>query len=85
MPDPVLVLTTHDLDAYVYDALGPAPPEFLLKATPGPTVVGGVRTVAAGDALLAPSSLTRRLIEHVAGRRRSPRACPKELRGLTGA
>ncbi len=61
-PTRVLVLTTYDLDRYVYDALGAGAAGFLLKATPPDRLVEGIRTVAAGEALLAPS-LTRRLIE----------------------
>jgi len=61
------VLTTYDLDTYVYDALRAGASGFLLKATPPDTLVAGIETVAAGEALLAPS-LTRRLIEqHVSG------------------
>ena len=63
----VLVLTTYDLDGYVYDALRAGASGFLLKATPPDRLVAGIQTVAAGEALLAPS-LTRRLIEeHVRG------------------
>jgi DNA-binding NarL/FixJ family response regulator len=58
----VLVLTTYDLDRYVYDALGAGAAGFLLKATPPDRLVEGIRTVCAGESLLAPS-LTRRLIE----------------------
>ncbi len=58
----VLVLTTYDLDRYVYDALGAGAAGFLLKATPPDRLVEGIRTVSAGESLLAPS-LTRRLIE----------------------
>jgi DNA-binding NarL/FixJ family response regulator len=61
-PTKVLVLTTYDLDRYVYDALGAGAAGFLLKATPPDRLVEGIRTVAAGEALLAPS-LTKRLIE----------------------
>jgi DNA-binding NarL/FixJ family response regulator len=61
-PSKVLVLTTYDLDRYVYDALGAGAAGFLLKATPPDRLVEGIRTVCAGEALLAPS-LTRRLIE----------------------
>lgn len=61
-PAKVLVLTTYDLDRYVYDALGAGAAGFLLKATPPDRLVDGIRTVAAGEALLAPT-LTRRLIE----------------------
>jgi DNA-binding NarL/FixJ family response regulator len=63
----VLVLTTYDLDEYVYGALRAGAAGFLLKATPPERLVAGIETVAAGDALLAPR-LTRRLIEqHIAG------------------
>jgi DNA-binding NarL/FixJ family response regulator len=61
-PSKVLVLTTYDLDRYVYDALGAGAAGFLLKATPPDKLVEGIRTVCEGEALLAPS-LTRRLIE----------------------
>ena len=61
-PARVLVLTTYDLDRYVYDALAAGAAGFLLKATPPDRLVEGIRTVAAGEALLAPA-LTRRLIE----------------------
>ncbi len=67
LPTRVLVLTTYDLDSYVYRALRAGAAGFLLKATPPDRLVEGVETVAAGEALLAPS-LTRRLIEqHVSG------------------
>ena len=63
----VLVLTTYDLDQYVYEALRAGAAGFLLKATPPDRLVEGIRTVAAGESLLAPS-LTRRLIEqHISG------------------
>ena len=63
----VLVLTTYDLDSYVYSALRAGAAGFLLKATPPDRLVEGIETVAAGEALLAPG-LTRRLIEeHVRG------------------
>jgi DNA-binding NarL/FixJ family response regulator len=66
-PTRVLVLTTYDLDSYVYRALAAGAAGFLLKATPPDRLVAGIETVAAGEALLAPS-LTRRLIEeHVRG------------------
>jgi DNA-binding NarL/FixJ family response regulator len=61
-PTRLLVLTTYDLDRYVYDALAAGAAGFLLKATPPDRLVEGIRTVAAGEALLAPT-LTRRLIE----------------------
>jgi DNA-binding NarL/FixJ family response regulator len=61
-PTRVLVLTTYDLDRYVYDALGAGAAGFLLKATPPDRLVEGIRTVCAGESLLAPT-VTRRLIE----------------------
>ena len=57
----VLILTTFDIDDYVYEALRAGASGFLLKDTPADDLVDGVRIVAAGDALLAPS-VTRRLI-----------------------
>src|SRR5690606_12005293 len=61
-PTKVLILTTYDLDRYVYDALEAGAAGFLLKATPPDRLVDGLRTVCAGESLLAPS-VTRRLIE----------------------
>jgi DNA-binding NarL/FixJ family response regulator len=58
----ILILTTFDLDSYVYDALRAGASGFLLKDTPPQDLVAAIRTVAAGEALLAPS-VTRRLIE----------------------
>ena len=58
----VLMLTTFDLDALVYDALQAGASGFLLKEAPPEQLVAGVRTVAAGEQLLAPT-VTRRLIE----------------------
>jgi DNA-binding NarL/FixJ family response regulator len=57
----VLMLTTFDLDEYVYEALRAGASGFLLKDAPAAELVHAVRVVAAGDALLAPS-VTRRLI-----------------------
>jgi DNA-binding NarL/FixJ family response regulator len=65
----VLVLTTFDLDEYVYDALTAGASGFLLKDAPGADLVAAVRIVARGDALLAPS-VTRRLIGDFARRRK---------------
>jgi DNA-binding NarL/FixJ family response regulator len=59
----VLVLTTFDLDEYVIEALRAGASGFLLKDAPAEQLVAGIRAVAGGDALLAPS-VTRRLIEH---------------------
>ncbi len=58
----VLVLTTYDLDEYVYGALRAGAAGFLLKSTPPDRLVDGIAIVSAGDSLLAPT-LTRRLIE----------------------
>jgi DNA-binding NarL/FixJ family response regulator len=58
----VLVLTTFDLDEYVYDALRAGAGGFMLKDEPADHLIAGIRTVAAGEALLAPT-VTRRLIE----------------------
>jgi DNA-binding NarL/FixJ family response regulator len=66
----VLMLTTFDLDEYVYDALRAGASGFLLKDVPADQLVQGIRLVAAGEALLAPS-VTRRLIEEFS---KGPRA-----------
>ena len=58
----VLILTTFDLNEYVYEAMRAGASGFLLKDVPRAQLVDGIRTVAAGDALLAPA-ITRRLIE----------------------
>jgi len=65
----VLVLTTFGLDEYVYEALGAGASGFLLKDAPVDDLRSAVRTVARGDALLAPS-VTKRLIADIAARRR---------------
>jgi DNA-binding NarL/FixJ family response regulator len=78
----VLVLTTFDLDEYVYEALGAGASGFLLKDASAADLVTGVRVVAAGDALLAPS-ITRRLIGDFARRRRHQRPSPAATAGLT--
>jgi DNA-binding NarL/FixJ family response regulator len=61
----VVILTTFDLDEYVYNALAAGASGFLLKDLPPDELVAAIRAVAAGDALLAPS-VTRRLIEQFA-------------------
>jgi DNA-binding NarL/FixJ family response regulator len=77
----VLVLTTFDLDEYVYGALRAGASGFLLKDAPPEQLVDAIRIVAAGDALLAPS-VTRRVIEEFA-RRPSPGPPPANLAELT--
>jgi DNA-binding NarL/FixJ family response regulator len=63
----VIILTTFDLDEYVYEALRAGASGFLLKRAPAEDLITGIRIVAAGDALLAPS-VTRRLLDHFASR-----------------
>jgi DNA-binding NarL/FixJ family response regulator len=58
----ILVLTTYDVDAYVYEALRAGASGFLLKDAPRHQLLSGIRAVAAGDTLLAPA-VTRRLVE----------------------
>jgi len=77
----VLVLTTFDLDEYVYAAVRAGASGFLLKDAPREQLVAAVRTVARGDALLAPA-ITRRLIERFAARP-SPDNAPRALEELT--
>jgi DNA-binding NarL/FixJ family response regulator len=79
-PARVLILTTFDLDEYVYEALRAGASGFLLKDRPPEELVAAVRVIASGEALLAPS-VTRRLIEEFA--RRAPAAKPTELDELT--
>jgi DNA-binding NarL/FixJ family response regulator len=78
----VLVLTTFDLDEYVYDALQAGASGFLLKDAPPETLFEAVRVVAAGDALLAPA-VTRRLIAEFARLRPPQRTRPEKLVALT--
>ena len=82
LPSAVLVLTTYDLDGYVYGALAAGAAGFLLKATPPDRLVAGIVTVAAGEALLAPS-LTRRLIEEHVSRPAPVDGVPPALACLT--
>jgi DNA-binding NarL/FixJ family response regulator len=71
----VVMLTTFDMDEYVYDALRAGASGFLLKDVPPEQLVAGIRAVASGDALLAPS-VTRRVIEEFV------RRPPSSVRGL---
>ncbi|GAA4962274.1 response regulator transcription factor [Kineococcus glutinatus] len=63
----VLVLTTYDLDVYVYEALRAGAGGFLLKASPPDLLAEAVRVVAAGEALLAPALVRRLVAAHVSG------------------
>jgi DNA-binding NarL/FixJ family response regulator len=79
----VLILTTFDLNEYVYEAMRVGASGFLLKDVPRRQLIDGVRTVAAGDALLAPA-ITRRLIEQFVKRPpASVRPLPARLETLT--
>jgi DNA-binding NarL/FixJ family response regulator len=78
----VLMLTTFDLDDYVYEALRAGASGFLLKDATADDLVAAVRIIVAGEALLAPT-VTRRLIEEFARQPRSDRPRPDQLAGLT--
>ncbi|MCX5046115.1 response regulator transcription factor [Aldersonia sp. NBC_00410] len=81
-PIRVLMLTTFDVDDYVYRALRMGASGFMLKDAPADELVRAVRVVARGDALLAPT-VTRRLISDVVRRRMPQRAAPAALAALT--
>jgi DNA-binding NarL/FixJ family response regulator len=79
----VVILTTFDLNEYVYEAMRAGASGFLLKDVPRAQLIAGVRTVAAGDALLAPA-ITRRLIEQFVKRPpASIRPLPPQVDELT--
>ena len=79
----ILILTTFDLDAYVYEALRAGASGFLLKDTPPRQLMEAVRTVATGDTLLAPA-ITKRLIARFTAHHPLPAASvPKGLENLT--
>jgi DNA-binding NarL/FixJ family response regulator len=79
----VVMLTTFDMDEYVYDALRAGASGFLLKDVPPEQLIAGIRAVAAGDALLAPS-VTRRVIEEFVRRPPSSmQTLPPQLADLT--
>ncbi len=78
----VVILTTFDLDDYVYEALRAGASGFLLKDAPRADLIAAVRVAAAGDALLAPS-VTRRLIEAFAARPAEALPSPSRLASLT--
>jgi DNA-binding NarL/FixJ family response regulator len=78
----IVILTTYELDEYVFDALAAGASAFLLKAAPPEDLIKAIRVVASGDALLAPS-VTRRLIQEF-GKRPEPQARKsKQLETLT--
>jgi len=78
----VVILTTFDLDDYVYEALRAGASGFLLKDSPRGDLIAAVRAAAAGDALLAPS-VTRRLIEAFARRPAAAAPSPAALASVT--
>jgi DNA-binding NarL/FixJ family response regulator len=78
----ILILTTFDLDEYVYDALRAGASGFLLKDATAERLFDAVRVIAAGEALLAPS-VTRKLISEFARTRPAPTPPPPALRALT--
>src|SRR3954465_11257538 len=78
----VLIRTTFDLDEYVYDALAAGASGFLLKDVGPEQLSEGIRVVASGDALLAPT-VTRRLIDELVSARRVAPTTPPELEELT--
>ena len=77
----IVILTTYDLDEYVFDALAAGATGFLLKHVPPEELVRGVRVAASGEALLAPS-ITKRLIGEFA-RQRAPMRAGTDLKTLT--
>jgi DNA-binding NarL/FixJ family response regulator len=81
-PTRVLMLTTFDLNEYVYEALRAGASGFLLKDVPAEQLIAGIQVVARGEALLAPS-ITRRLIEEFAKNQPVERVAPKEVVELT--
>ena len=83
-PVRVLMLTTFDLNEYVYEALRAGASGFLLKDVPPEQLAAGIRVVAQGEALLAPS-ITRRLIQEFAGRLADAARSPAGARRADGA
>jgi DNA-binding NarL/FixJ family response regulator len=78
----VLILTTFDLDEYVFEALRAGASGFALKSRPLDELLTAIRVVADGEALLAPS-VTRRLIAHFSRARRAPTQARREVAELT--
>jgi DNA-binding NarL/FixJ family response regulator len=82
-PSPkVVVLTTFDLDDYVYEAIRAGASGFLLKSAPPQQLAAGIRTVMAGDALLAPE-ITRRLLDRFVARPPRSTETPAEFADLS--
>jgi DNA-binding NarL/FixJ family response regulator len=82
-PSPkVVVLTTFDLDDYVYEAIRAGASGFLLKSAPPQQLVAGIRTAMAGDALLAPE-ITRRLLDRFVARPPRPAGIPPDFAELS--
>jgi DNA-binding NarL/FixJ family response regulator len=81
-PTRVLILTTFELDEYVFGALKAGASGFLLKDTPPADLLAGIRVIAAGDALLSPT-ITRHLIEEFVRRPDPAQAAVPRLDGLT--
>jgi DNA-binding NarL/FixJ family response regulator len=78
----IIVLTTFDIDEYAYDALQAGASGFLLKDAPPENLLGAIRAVHSGDAVIAPST-TRRLIEHFAATRPTAKAALPAVAELT--
>jgi DNA-binding NarL/FixJ family response regulator len=78
----VIVLTTFDLDDYVYEAIRAGASGFLLKSAPPHQLIAGIRTVIAGDALLAPE-ITRRLLDRFVARPPRPTGTPPAFADLS--
>ncbi|PSL53573.1 DNA-binding NarL/FixJ family response regulator [Saccharothrix carnea] len=81
-PPRIVVLTTFDLPEYVYTALGEGASGFLVKDTPPERIISAVRTIAAGDILIAPH-ITHRLIETYAQHHRATAVGAPQLAALT--
>jgi len=78
----VIVLTTFDLDDYVYEAIRAGASGFLLKSAPPQQLIAGIRTVMAGDALLAPE-ITRRLLDRFVARPPRSTGIPPDFADLS--
>jgi DNA-binding NarL/FixJ family response regulator len=83
LPPRVIVLTTFDLDEHAFAALQAGASGFLLKDAPAEELIAAIRTVHAGDAVLAPSA-TRRLLDHVAAQLPTGAGEPDRFARLTG-